>query len=406
MKILVVGGGAREHALGWRLQKDARHVLFFAPGNPGTAMLGTNLKIPADQVSSIVGWAQQEKPELVVIGPELPLSLGLTDRLGVIPVLGPSGAASRLETDKLHAKRLMQQVGIPTAPYRSCLNAMSLRTQLPHVTYPLVLKANGLTGGKGVFIVHDADEAASAVAWLVRHNHDQQIILEELLEGPEVSAMACVHQDQVWPMVGVQDYKRLRNGNHGPNTGGMGATAPAETDAVGWTEQIFGPMSRLMVERGTPYRGVLYAGLIGTRPNQKVLEFNCRFGDPEAQALLPLLHGNVAERFLQVAQGIHPPGAIPSIAGATCVVVLATEGYPDSSEGGGLIEGLDQTDCLIFQGHTRQEGEQLFARGGRVLSVVGQGITPTLAREHAYANVARIRFPGMIYREDIGADHE
>ena len=421
MKILVLGSGAREHALVWRLQQDPEVTsIIAAPGNPGMGRRSPGFRTaPADLADpdSIVELAFLEHADLTVVGPESPLAAGLADRFAIagLPVVGPSAAAARLETSKSFAKHFMRRHAVPTADFvvaSSAEQAMALARDSPF-GWPLVIKADGLAGGKGVVIALDTAEAETAVrdAMVDRRFGDAggTVVFEQCLQGPEVSVFALSDGVDVRLLVSAQDHKRAYDGDRGPNTGGMGAFAPSPlfTPAVAHRvmAEIVEPVMAGMRDEGHPYRGFLYAGLMLTAGGPKVIEFNVRLGDPEAQVVLPALAGPLARVLLASAKGTlrHAPplewnGEI--FAG----VVLASGGYPGSFETGRPITGLeaDRGDALVFHAGTAEEDGRMVTVGGRVLTVVGRGATYRAAIDRAYYAVSQISFDKMHYRKDIG----
>jgi phosphoribosylamine--glycine ligase len=413
LRVLVVGSGGREHALAWRLARDAAPCdLHAAPGNPGIASIGTCHPVPAFDVSALAALAERLAVDLTVVGPETPLAEGIADlfRARGLRIFGPSRQAARLESSKIFAKTLLRRHGLPTADFQVFSDPVEALTYVRRQRRPLVVKADGLAAGKGVVVAADAAEAERAVLDLmVRKVHGRagdRVLIEERLEGREVSVLAFVAGRRVHPLVPAQDYKRARDGDRGPNTGGMGAIAPARlplADLAQVVDEVLEPVAAAMVDEGHPYAGVLYAGLMLTADGPRVLEFNCRFGDPEAQVILPLLEGNLAEAMVALLEG-RAPGLRWSDDAAVCVVA-ASEGYPGPSPAGLVITGFDAVPAgaLVFHAGTAVRDGRLVTAGGRVLNVVGTGATLEQARARAYAGLAAIRFEGMQYRTDIGA---
>jgi phosphoribosylamine--glycine ligase len=417
VKVLVVGGGGREHAIIRALARSARApALLCCPGNAGIAADARCLDIPAEDIDAIVAAASAESVDLVVVGPEAPLVGGLVDALegNGIAAFGPSGEAARIEGSKIHAKELMAQAGVPTASH------VVLRTReeaLGHVScasYPAVLKADGLAGGKGVIICASEPEAREAldVYFVERRFGETAVMLEEHLEGEELSLLALCDGENVLPLAPAQDYKRIGDGDRGPNTGGMGSYSPVPGFDSERADEIADLVHRPVVERlaarGTPYHGVLYAGLMITAAGPKVLEFNCRFGDPETQAVLPRLRSDLLELCLAARERGGLGGATAEFGDDWAVtVVLASAGYPASSSKGDLIQGLEEAAEaeaieVTHAGTSRRDGEVVTA-GGRVLNVTGLGPTPDDARRRAYDAAGRISFDGMQMRTDIAA---
>jgi phosphoribosylamine--glycine ligase len=417
LTILVVGGGSREHALCWALAKSPRTgALLCAPGNAGTATLAENVAIRVSDIGGLVALARERQVDLVVVGLEEPLSLGLADRLeeAGISVFGPSQAAAQIETSKRWAKGIMAEAGVPTARYVAVTDLADGMVALGRFTFPVVVKADGLAAGKGVVIVNSYEEGVMALTALLEERTlgtaAATVLIEEHLTGPEVSILAITDGEAIRILPPSCDHKRAFDNDLGPNTGGMGAYAP--TSLVGEAllfeieQEILRPTIDAMRARGTPMRGVLYAGLMLTADGPKVLEFNARFGDPEAQVVLPLLETDLAELLLAAATGRladAPPIAIKP--GAAVGVVMASGGYPGPYRTGLAITGIAEAerDALVFQaGTTTSADGQTVTTGGRVLTVVGQGATMAEAQLLAYAGCEQIQFEGAFYRTDIG----
>ena len=412
---LVVGGGSREHTFVWKLSQSPRvESIFCAPGNGGTTALAENVPIAVNRVGELARWVATNRIDLVVVGPEEPLALGLVDRLQElgIPTFGPGAAAAQIESSKSWAKQLMLDAGVPTAAYRVFDRVDEAWDYARTQQYPLVLKADGLAAGKGVLIAGTAEEARAAIdAVLVERTFGaagQKLIVEEFLQGTEVSLIAFVDGRIAVPLAPSCDHKRIGEGDTGANTGGMGVYAPTRQVSPElldrWRRDILDPVIAELNRRGLPYRGALYAGLMVTADGPRVIEFNCRFGDPETQVILPLLEGDFAETAYAAATGELDPSAARVAPGYRFGVVVASAGYPGPYRTGLEIRGLESldSDALVFHAGTRREADSLVTSGGRVLTVVGQGDTLARARAHAYDNVARIHFEGMYYRRDIG----
>jgi phosphoribosylamine---glycine ligase len=399
MRVLVVGSGGREHALAWRLgQSSALTELHAAPGNPGIAELAECHPIRADDAEGILGLSSSLGVDLVVVGPELPLVLGLGDALRRFgfSVFGSSAAAARIEGSKAFAKEVMASAGVPTP------------ARLPLARPPCVVKADGLAAGKGVYVCRTQAEVDDALRALAPVGGD--VIVEELLEGTEVSLFAvCDGRDAV-PLVSAQDFKRAFDADEGPNTGGMGAYAPVPGIGPGEAEalvsQIQRPVLTELERRGTPFVGLLYAGLMLTADGPSVLEFNCRFGDPETQAVVPLLEGDLLETLAAAAGGDLAGMRVEQVEGAAVTVVLAAEQYPADGDRGAKISGVEDAvgaGALVFHAGTARHGERLVTNGGRILGVTAVGATVADARAAAYDAVHLIDFEGMRYRSDIAA---
>jgi phosphoribosylamine---glycine ligase len=420
LRVLVVGGGGREHAIIRALARSAQKPeLLCAPGNAGIAEEARCLDVNAEDVDALVGAARDEGIDFVVVGPEAPLVAGLVDALESedIAAFGPSGEAARLEGSKLHAKELMSEAGVPTAAHTVLRTREEALDQISCASYPAVLKADGLAAGKGVIICASEAEAREAVGVFFdeRRFGDTQVVIEEFLEGEELSVLALCDGENVLPLAPAQDYKRIGDGDEGPNTGGMGSYSPvpgfdpAETDRI--ADLVHRPVVDAMRRRGTPFHGVLYAGLMLTEAGPKVLEFNCRFGDPETQAVLPRLRSDL----LALCQASREPGGLAGLDAGfgddwAVTVVLASAGYPASSSKGDVIGGLDQAAAVegvevTHAGTARNDGEVVTA-GGRVLNVTGLGPTAADARRHAYDAAELISFEGRQMRTDIAARAE
>ncbi|HEY3962742.1 MAG TPA: phosphoribosylamine--glycine ligase [Gaiellaceae bacterium] len=399
MKVVVVGSGAREHALAWRLaQSSGLTSLHAAPGNPGIAKLGDCHPVRPDDGDGLLELARTLDADLVIIGPEAPLVAGVADELrrNGVAVVGPSAEAARIEGSKTFAKEIMQAAGVPMAE--------SLSVARP----PCVVKADGLAAGKGVFVCRTSEELDAAL--LAVRAFGDAVVIEELLEGREVSVFALSDGQRVVPLPAAQDFKRIGDGDTGPNTGGMGAYSPVSwlADADDLVAQIHQPVIDELARRRTPFVGCLFAGLMLTEAGPRVLEFNARFGDPETQVLMPRLDGDVLELLAATARGdLGGVSAAQSQASAV-TVVLAGPDYPVRSDYAGVsIDGIDQaeaTGALVFHGGTAVRDGRLVTNGGRILSVTGRGATTPQARENAYAAVALVSFEGARFRRDIAAD--
>jgi phosphoribosylamine---glycine ligase len=407
MRVLLVGSGGREHALAWKLAQAPAIELHAAPGSPGIARLGECHPIRAEDAEGLLALAGSLDVDLVVIGPEAPLVAGVADvlRPAGIAVFGPSAAAAAIEGSKSYAKEVMVAAGVPTAA--------SLAVARP----PCVVKADGLAGGKGVHVCRTRAELEAALRAV--NALGGPFVVEELLEGPEVSIFAVCDGSEALPLVPSQDYKRAYDGDLGPNTGGMGSYAPVPgLDDVAvdeLVEAVHRPVLAELGRRGTPFVGLLFAGLMLTDDGPRVLEFNCRFGDPETQSVLPLVDGDLLQAVAAAAAGELGGvtlGSRPSTGdaeesgtpAAAVTVVLAAAGYPESGDRGSVITGLDEAEAagaLVFQAGTAVQGDQLVTNGGRVLGVTGLGRSVSDARTAAYAAADRIAFEGARRREDI-----
>ena len=397
MDVLIVGGGGREHALAWRLaQSPGLGELHAAPGNPGIARLGTCHAVAADDTGALVALSRRLGVDLVVIGPEAPLVAGLGDQLRDVGVaaFGPSAEAARIEGSKSFAKDVLRAAGVPTAEELAAPKA------------PCVVKADGLAAGKGVFVCETEAELAEALPRAEALGG--RVVIEELLEGREVSLFALCDGERALTLAPAQDFKRLLDDDRGPNTGGMGSYSPVPWleagEAEALTERVHLPVLRELAARGSPFHGLLYAGLMLTGEGPRVLEFNCRFGDPETQAILPRLEGDLLGALAAVAEGSLAGVELAAGPESAVTVVLAAAGYPDAPESGAPIVGLDEAEAaggLVFHAGTAMRSGELVATGGRVLAVTALGESVGEARERAYRAVEQIELPGVQYRQDI-----
>jgi phosphoribosylamine--glycine ligase len=390
VKVLVVGSGGREHALVWALARSPDVELHAAPGNPGIAALAQCHPARAEDPAAIVPLAAELDVDLVVVGPEAPLVIGLADALRRrgISVFGPSAAAARIEGSKAFAKDVIEAAGVATA--------RTLAVARP----PCVVKADGLAAGKGVWVC--SDQAALDAALRAAQALGQPFHVEELLEGPELSVFAIASGEEAIVLPGARDYKRVGDGDSGPNTGGMGSFSPVADapDAEEIVEAIHRPVLRELARRGTPFSGLLYGGLMLTERGPHVIEFNCRFGDPETQSILPRLGDGLLETLAAAAAGELAGVAAPTADGAAITVVVASGDYPERGDAGTPID-MEATEALVFHAGTALQDGRLVTNGGRVLNVVGTGDTVAEARSAAYASVAHIHFAGMQFRSDI-----
>ena len=436
MRVLVVGSGAREHTLVWKLLLSPKvERVYCAPGNAGTGAIAHNVPIPASNVAGLVRWAADNRIDLTVVGPERPLIEGIVDdfrRVG-LRIFGPTARAAAIEGSKAWTKQLLLKYGIPTGAAETLEDFSQAEAALDRCSYPVAVKADGDAAGKGVVIARDREEALRAVkSFMVDRSvgaAGDRVLLEQYLEGVELSVLAFTDGRTIVPMVPSCDYKRVADGDVGPNTGGMGAYAPprfATPELMGTIQRaILEPTIDAMAKEGRPYSGVLYAGLMITAEGPRVLEFNCRFGDPEAQVVLPLLRTDLVDILTAVIEERLDQQAIEWDRGACCGVVLASGGYPDSYQTGFAIEGLDSLDegVMAFHAGTRMGSDPrrrdpwemvkkelligpsqekvLLTAGGRVLTIVACAPTVGEARDRAYRNVERIRFDGCHYRKDI-----
>ena len=417
MKILLLGSGGREHAIAWRLRQDDPALqLFTAPGNAGTAQLGTNLPLAATDLDGLVAWATREKPELTIVGPEAPLCAGVVDRFeqAGLAIFGPNAAAARLEGSKVFTKQLLLKHGLPTAAGECFTDSKAARAYLAKQTaYPQVLKADGLAAGKGVIIAQTPVEAEQALGEIMDQrvfgDAGRQVVIEDFLPGREMSVHVLSDglSHVVLPI--AQDHKKLGDGDSGPNTGGMGAYAPAPFA----TPELQGEIARKVVEpvlasfraEGIDFRGILFIGLIWTKSGPSILEFNVRGGDPETQVLLPLLDTPLIEVLQAVRERRLGKIDLRFNSRHVVTVVMAAGGYPGTPEAGVVIEGLgaDVPGSEVFHAGTKLAGDKVVTAGGRVLSVTGWASDLATARDLAYKRVAKIHFAGSQYRRDIAA---
>ncbi len=422
MRVLVVGSGGREHALAWRLaQSPYVAELFAAPGNSGTSALGTNLSVADTDIDGMVAAALKHCVDLVVVGPETPLAMGLSNRLQDIgiPAFGPSRAAAQLESSKSFARTVMDAAGVPGPNYRVFQNVTGALNYVQYYDRPVVVKADGLAAGKGVTMCSNREDAMYAIRSSMEErafgDAGETVVIEDWLEGPEVSVFGFTDGDDLSPVVAATDYKRIGDGGAGPNTGGMGSYGPPhfwnETLAETVRHNFMLPVIHEMNERGARYRGVLYCGLMLTDRGPRVLEFNCRFGDPETQVIMPQLLSDPVEIMMACATGglqdVEPVrwSDRPAVG-----VVLVSKGYPGSYQTGFAITGLNEPDTgpdsMVFHAGAQlaDDGESVITAGGRVLTCVGVADGLDDARNRAYKCAERIGFDGVYYRRDIAAE--
>ena len=398
MKALVVGSGGREHALAWALHTSPRlDELHAAPGNPGIAELADCHSVGAGDAEGLAQLCRQLGIDLAVVGPEAPLVAGLADRLraGGVSVFGPGAGAARIEGSKAFAKEVMRKAGVPPA------------AALERPRAPCVVKADGLAAGKGVFVCRTDAQLAEALTLAERFGGS--VVVEELLEGDEVSLLAVCDGREVLALPPARDYKRAYDGDEGPNTGGMGAYSPlpelSPTDLEQLLDLVHRPVVLELGRRGTPFVGILFAGLMLTATGPRVLEFNCRFGDPETQCIVPRLEGDLLETLAAAAAGdLGRSNGLDESADAAVTVVIASRNYPDASDSGTPVAGVTEVDAggaLVFHAGTARRGDCLVTNGGRILNVTGRGYSLAEARDAAYEGASRIWFDGMRFRRDI-----
>jgi phosphoribosylamine--glycine ligase len=416
MNVLLIGNGGREHAIGWKLAQSREiNKLFIAPGNPGTAKCGTNIDIKADDHDKLLIFARDNKVGLAVIGPEDPLAAGIVDRFekAGIKAFGPSGAAAQLEADKAFAKQIMKANAIPTAESRTFDNFQDAKAYIASRDEAVVVKAAGLAKGKGVFVCDEPSEgiitAEKIMCDKIFGSAGEKIVVEDKLLGEEASILAFVDGRNIYVLETSQDHKAVGDGDTGPNTGGMGAYSPAPVV----TEKIMGQIIKEMLvpavdgmnKNGTPYKGILYAGIMITQGGPRVLEFNVRFGDPETQPILARLKSDLLEAMLATCNGTLDKITLEWDSRAAVCVVMASGGYPDDYEKGKVITGLEEAekmqDVIVFHAGTAEKDGEIVTSGGRVLGVTALGNTIGEAQARAYEAVEKIRFEKAYYRKDI-----
>ncbi len=412
-----MGSGGREHAMAAKIVQDAPSAeLLIAPGNPGTAALGRNVPVAVDDIPGLVALARSASVSLTVVGPEAPLAEGLADALAEegLPVFGPGAAAARIESSKAFSKRLMREEGVASADFEVFTDPGSALAYVAAAEGPVVVKASGLAAGKGAVVCSDRQEAAAAIREMMVDRAfgaaGDEVVVEEFMEGEELSVFFLTDGREAIPLTPSRDHKRRFDGDLGPNTGGMGAYAPVRGIGPDLVEQvrreIAEPVLAGMADRGFPYRGFLYAGLMLTPAGPRVIEFNCRLGDPETQAVLPLTRGNLLEPMDAVARGGSLGGWDPDPApGAALVTVVVSDGYPGAYRKGVPIElpsDLEGPHVRLFHAGTTRDGERLVTSGGRVFGVTGLGEDLELAAARSRAAAARVRFEGAAWRSDIG----
>ncbi len=415
MKILVIGGGGREHALTWKIRQNPRvQKIYCAPGNGGIAEIAECLPLKLNDTEGMAAFAREKKIDLTVVGPELPLALGVVDRFKQegLPIFGPEQKVARLETSKIFAKEWMCKHRIPTPSFETFAEFSKAADFLrSHREYPIVIKADGLAAGKGVVIVSERDDALDALRAMMSGclfgEAGKRVVIERFVRGREITLLALTDGKTIRILVSAMDYKKARDGDRGPNTGGMGAVAPhpgfSPEKELEFERRILQPTLGGIIEGGSPFNGVIYFGLIDTPDGLQVLEYNVRFGDPETQVVLPLLQSDLLEALLAATSGELAEVRMFWKSSTACAVVLASAGYPGEYERGIPISGLEEVEeALIFHAGTKRKGGQLLTDGGRVLAVAALGDSLSRAREEAYQNVRRIHFPGCFYRQDIG----
>ena len=421
MNVLIVGGGGREHALAWKIsQSKYIDELFVAPGNAGIASIAKTVDIPQDDIRGLANFAEHNNIDLTVVGPEIPLADGITDYFAHrgLAVFGPTQAAAKIETSKVFAKQFMKKSHIPTAAFVIYDDAEQAIRFVEEHEFPIVIKTDGLAGGKGSVVAKNIEEARDAIVHMMIErtwgDSGKTVVIEEFLEGTEISVFAMTDGDNAIILLPSQDYKRAYDGDKGPNTGGMGAIAPhplfdEEIKQI-TMDEIITPTLEGLKYLGSPFKGILYAGLMITDNGPKVLEFNCRFGDPETQTIMPLLKSDLLEMMLFAVEGKILEADMEWDDRKSVCVVMASSGYPKRYKKGYPITGLDSADndkdVVIFHAGTAQRGDSIITNGGRVLNVVGIGKTFASASKKAYSVVKQIKFEKAFYRFDIGSAYK
>ena len=416
MKVLVVGSGGREHALCWKIAQRPDTEIYVAPGNIGMVDVATLVNIKVDDIAGLVDFAKAEGIDLTVVGPELPLTLGIVDAFqeAGLACFGPNKAAAKLEGSKAFSKELMKKYGIPTAAFDTFTDVEKAKAFVDEIGVPCVVKADGLAAGKGVIICMTREEADKAIEdMLTDHafgDASATIVIEEYMVGPEVSVLAFADGKTVLPMVSAQDHKRIFDGDKGPNTGGMGAYSPAPVYTEALSAQvnktIIEPTIAAMAAEGTPFTGILYTGLMLTEKGPRVLEYNVRFGDPETQPIMVRMKSDIVALFQACVDGKLDEATLEWHDEAAVCVIMASGGYPASSEKGVPIHGLDDIaaeEAIVFHSGTAEKDGEIVTNGGRVLGVTAKDATIKGAIDKAYAAVEKINFDHMQFRRDIGA---
>ncbi len=418
MKVFVIGSGGREHAIIWKLRQNPRVTqIFCAPGNGGICEESECVPVDVKNIDALVQAANRIQPDLTVVGPEVPLALGVVDefRRRGFRIFGPTAAAARLESSKIFAKEFMQRHRIPTAHFAICTTPNEIKEALPHFGTPIVVKADGLAAGKGVVIAQSREEASAVanemLAGKMLGEAGARVVLEQHLEGEELSFLVISDGERVVPLVAAQDHKRVGDNDTGPNTGGMGAySTPKIVDPQmrEWLlNHVARPVVNAMREEGATFTGILYCGLMMTARGPMVLEFNCRFGDPETQPILMRLESDLLGAFIASAEGRISEGDFKWSDDSTVCVVLASRGYPDAPELGKVISGIEEAEKVegvkVFHAGTRKENGVFVTSGGRVLGVTARGVDLKTAVWRAYDAVGKISFEGMHYRKDIAS---
>ncbi|MFC0559002.1 phosphoribosylamine--glycine ligase [Halalkalibacter alkalisediminis] len=413
MKVLIIGSGGREHAIAWKVAQSKQVTdVFVAPGNDGMVDVATPVNIAENNFDELVAFAKKQEIGLTIVGPEVPLLGGVVDRFEEegLRIFGPRKNAAMLEGSKSFAKSIMKKYDIPTGSYETFTNYEKAVAYVKEQGAPIVIKADGLAAGKGVVVAMTEEEAIQALSAMLNDQAfgkaSEQVVIEEYLEGEELSLMAFVHNDTVLPMVGAQDHKRALDGDQGPNTGGMGAYSPvpqfSKEDVAEAVEKVLQPTANALITEGTPFTGILYAGLMMTSAGPKVIEFNTRFGDPETQVVLPRLKSDLVEVYTTLLDGNIPEleWSDEEVVG----IVVASEGYPGSYEKGTVIKGLEQVDgdVLVFHAGTKKVNEEWTTDGGRVLLLATTKSSLLEAQQRVYSELEKVSKKGIYYRTDIG----
>ena len=417
MKVLVIGGGGREHTLVWKLaQSKSVDKIYCAPGNPGIAQLAECLDLDVNNLEKLALWAKDHKIDLTVVGPEAPLVAGIVDvfKANGLTIFGPSGKAAEIEGSKIFSKELMEKYGVPTAFFKVCDNLAEAKAYVEEKGAPIVIKADGLAAGKGVVVAMTKQEALDALDEMMGAHHKfgaagNKVVIEEFMDGEEASLLCFTDSKTIVPMIAAQDHKRVNDGDQGPNTGGMGAYAPAPVMTPELKQKtidtILRPVVDAMAKEGRPYSGCLYAGLMIKGDSVKVVEFNARFGDPETQVVLPLLDGDLAQIMVACAKGTLSPDMVKWSDKSAVCVVMASGGYPASYKKGIPITGLKDAEAMadvaVFHAGTKAEDGKILTNGGRVLGVTAMAESIPAAQQKAYDAVEKIHFAGEHYRQDI-----
>ncbi|KHF38113.1 phosphoribosylamine--glycine ligase [Halalkalibacter okhensis] len=412
MKVLIIGSGGREHAIAWKVaQSNQVTDVFVAPGNDGMVDVATPVQINENDFDGLIAFAKEQEIGLTIVGPEVPLLGGVVDKFQEegLRIFGPKKEAAMLEGSKSFAKSIMKKYNIPTGSYETFTNYDEAVAYVKKQGAPIVIKADGLAAGKGVVVAMTEEEAIHALSSMLKDlvfgEASAQVVIEEYLEGEELSLMAFVHHDTVIPMVGAQDHKRALDGDQGPNTGGMGAYSPvpqfSSEDVAEAVERVLQPTADALIKEGTPFTGILYAGLMMTSAGPKVIEFNTRFGDPETQVVLPRLNSDLVDVYTSLLDGKTP--TLEWSEDEVVGIVLASEGYPGPYKKGTIIEGLEELeeDIFVFHAGTKKEDGKWKTNGGRVLLIATKKASLLKAQQRVYDQVINVSTEGLFYRKDI-----